>query len=139
MYRFWNQFCVQFQFLKKLKHTVLFSHLCLFQNALTDLLTPNLYVLTNSKKCCFQEDGQSKVLKFQNPFLILSFTHFLRFIICDIFSEIMLVCFHLKHVLLSLTFIIDIPRFHNVLNHPRGPTSFYFNKNIIEGSHEIVM
>ena len=54
MYLSWNQFCVQFQFLKKLKHTVLFSHLCLFQNALTDLLTPGVYVLTNNEKCYFE-------------------------------------------------------------------------------------
>ena len=62
-----------------------------------------------------------------------------RFICCNIFSKTMVVCFSLKHVLLSFTFIIDISRFYNGLNHPRGSASFYFNRNIIEGTHEIVM
>ena len=63
----------------------------------------------------------------------------IHFICCGIFPDIMVVYFHLKRVLLSLTFIVDISRFYNVLNHHRGSTSFYFNRNIIEGSREIVM
>ena len=57
-----------------------------------------------------------------------------RFICCDIFSEIMMVCFHLKQVLLSFSFMADISRFYNVLSHRHGSTSFYFNRNIMEGS-----
>ena len=40
MYCLWNLFCVQFQFLKKLKNIILSSHFCLFQNSLIDLVTP---------------------------------------------------------------------------------------------------
>ena len=36
-----------------------------------------------------------------------------------------------------LIFIINISRFYNGLNHPPGSNSFYFNRNVIEGSHEM--
>ena len=39
------EFCAQFYFLKKLEHTILSSHFCLFQNSLIDLFT--------SKGSCF--------------------------------------------------------------------------------------
>ena len=70
MYCLWNLFCVQFQFLKKLKYTILSSHFCLFQNSLIDLVTPkDSYFIKKKYKMLFSKKKEESVLNSKPIFL----------------------------------------------------------------------
>ena len=76
----------------------------------------------------FAGDVGFKILKLQT-----NFAQNILFICCNFFSEIMVICLHLKHVSIGFNMHHHL-RFQNGYNHLCNSTSFYFLSKTVEGS-----
>ena len=78
-----------FYFFKKLKHAILFKHVCLFQNSLIDLLTRkgSHFIWINIELFCIKHQMWG--------FKTLKQTHFSQDVLiigCNIFAQVMVIC-----------------------------------------------
>ena len=97
-----------------MKHTILSSHFCLFQNSLIDLLTSKgSCFITKNIKCCFAKK-RKKGFWTTNPFFSGLRMYFYRLWYLIWSDGCLLYC---KHISLDFNCIIDFSSFHNRLKH----------------------